>query len=75
MKNIPHHRSNESQDSPDDKNYGYQHHRRAKIKWSDFIGRVYEMKSKDKINESLRPTDPYQERPKQMPNSTDYPKH
>jgi hypothetical protein len=75
VKNIPHGRSNKSEDDPDDKNNGYQHRRRSKIKRSNFIRWGYEMKSKDKINETLRPAEPHQERPKQMPNSADYPKH
>jgi len=75
VKHIPHDRSNKSEDDPDDKNCSYQHRRRSKIKRINFIGWSYEMKSKDKINETLRPAEPHQDRPKQMPNSADYPKH
>jgi len=75
VKHIPHDRSNKSEDGPDDKNYRYQHRRRSKIKRSNFIGWGYEVKSKDKVNETLRPAEPHQDRPKQMPNSAEYPKH
>lgn len=71
VKNIPHDPGNKSEYGPDDKNYRYQHRRRSKIKRTNFIGWSYEMKSKDKINETLRPPEPHQDRPKQMPNSAD----
>ena len=75
VKNIPHDRGNKSEDNPDDKICSYQDRRRPKIKRINFVGWSYEMKSKDKINEALRPAEPHQDRPKQMPNSADYPKH
>jgi hypothetical protein len=58
MKDIPHCRGDHPQDKPQDKNHGDQQRRRDEIENSDLIGRRYEMERKDKIKESLRPTDP-----------------
>jgi hypothetical protein len=75
MKHIPYRRSDNPQDEPQDKNHGDQQSGSDKIKSSDLVGRRYEMKRKDKIDERLRPTDPHQKRPKQMPHRSDYAKH